>query len=66
MSRNRHGVHVHYWRSIDGTLAFHSDLNYWPRSEDETPMFACLTYASLPMQLDRQSVEGNGTCAEGS
>lgn len=24
--------------------------------------YACL---SLPMQLDRQSVEGNGACAEG-
>ena len=29
-------------------------------------MFSCLTYASLPMQLDRQSVEGNGACAEGA
>lgn len=28
-------------------------------------MFACLTYASLPMPLDRHSIEGNGTCAEG-
>lgn len=25
----------------------------------------CIT-ASLPMQLDRQSVEGNGACAEGA
>lgn len=29
-------------------------------------MSICFTYASLPMQLDRQSVEGNGACAEGA
>ncbi len=28
-------------------------------------MFARTTIASLPMQLDRQSVEGNGVRAEG-
>lgn len=29
-------------------------------------MFACFTYVSLPMQLDRQLVEGKGACAEGA
>lgn len=28
-------------------------------------MFAPYATTSLPMQLDRQSVEGNGACAEG-
>jgi hypothetical protein len=27
-------------------------------------MFACSTYASLPMQLDRQPVEVKGVCVE--
>lgn len=29
-------------------------------------MSACFTYARLPMQLDRQPVEGNGACAGGA
>ena len=29
-------------------------------------MFSCFAYASLPMQLDRQSVGGNGACVEGA
>ncbi len=28
-------------------------------------MFASSYATSLPMQLDRQTVEGNGACAEG-
>lgn len=29
-------------------------------------MFACYSRTSLPMQLDRLPVEGNGACAEGA
>ena len=29
-------------------------------------MFACYANPSLPMQLDRQPVEGKGACAEGA
>lgn len=29
-------------------------------------MSTCFNYASLPMQLDRKSVEGNGARAEGA
>jgi hypothetical protein len=44
-----------FWRSFA----------YQRPPENETTMFAHYATALLPVQLDRQTVESNGACAEG-
>ncbi|MEY4555249.1 MAG: hypothetical protein RL093_368 [Pseudomonadota bacterium] len=47
-------------------LASPFDFAYQRPPENETTMFAYRPNASLPMQLDRQPVEGKGARAERS